>query len=249
MKQQALILFIVTLISGSLYAQRKLQQIEITPFLKWDCYSKFTYSTNSVTSNSVTIQGQSWGVNASYKIVLKKYNLKAGLGYFKYSFDNIDQINSLGGKSQTRIINYVPEVITPSITYTTNRYFYNTLTINIGLEKPIAFRQKLQLLTGLYLSNHFTFSQNYHIIQPYPKGYDYKSLDLRYWGVSVNVYTGLQKSFSKISIGPTLIIPVFSLWKQDEIFPQELNNDSRTKWLKGIGVGITCNYSLTKNNL
>jgi hypothetical protein len=50
--------------------------------------------------------------------------------------------------------------------------------------------------------------------------------------------------FQKISVGPSVILPVFDLWKTDKTFPGETNSGSRNKWLNVIGFGLSFNYLL-----
>jgi hypothetical protein len=56
----------------------------------------------------------------------------------------------------------------------------------------------------------------------------------------------LFKKTDKIEIGPSLIVPVFDIWKQDVVFPEENSADSRTKWFSGIGLGISINFLISK---
>jgi hypothetical protein len=233
-------------VSQGLIAQKSFGKIEVTPYYSWSQYPQFTYSVNSVTSNTVKTRGQSWGVNAVYKSSVHTFNFKVGFGYYKYPFDKIDQTNSLGGRSNNRIINYIPDGAVPSITYTTDKYSYNTFSVIFGLEKPIVFYKGVQIAAGIDLHNFFTFSQYYHITHPHPEGFNLKLYNFRYFGILANACSSLQKKFNKISIGPTLIVPVFSSWKQDELFPQETNYGNRSKWLKGVAVGLACTFYLTK---
>ena len=92
-------------IINSIGSKKEAPQIELTPFLRWDKYPDFTYAINSATSNKVRIRGTSWGIDASYKFSFRrKLSLKAGLGYYRYSFDEINQVNSLFGYSNERIV-------------------------------------------------------------------------------------------------------------------------------------------------
>jgi len=242
------VLLPLILLCGSVYGQSlKIEQMEIAPYFNWNSYPKFVYAINSVTSNAVIIKGQSWGIKASYKLPVNEFYLKAGFGYYKYRFNKIRQINTLGGKSSNRIIDYTPDdAYTPSINFTTNNYWYNTISLNVGIEKPFFLSKEMQIVGGVDVNNYFTFSQTYHITYPHPKGYDYKTSDKRFFGFSANVFVGLQKELKKFKIGPSLEIPIFSMWKKDKKFPQETNNDNRRKWLKGWGIGVTYTFPLTK---
>ena len=229
-------------------AQKPLNQIEINPYLRWDSYPKFVYTINTVTSNTVKIKGTSWGIDAAYKFPFSnKFRLKTGFGYYKHSFNDVDQVNSLFGKNDNRIIDYTPSgPMSPSILYATNKYWYNSIVVTIGIEKYIDISKSLQLFYGVDIRNYYTFSQQYHIVYPVPEGTNYRRTDNRYFGFSANLNAGVRKKFGKTSIGPSIILPVYDIWKKDGVFPQEENNKSRKKWLKGFGVGISCNYSLSK---
>lgn len=234
--------------SCSIYSQNKYRQLEIEPFFRWDTYPKFTYSINPVTSNGVVIKGRSWGTNVAYKFPTKKYYISTGLGYYKHSFNKITQTNSLFGNGTRRAINYIPDgPYTPSLIFVTDKYWYNTLSLNVGLEKDFALSKSTKFLAGFNLVNYFTLSQNYHVTYPAPEGTDYKTSRFRYFGFSTNLHVGLQKEIDKIAIAPILIIPIYDTWKQDKVFPQEENEKSRSKWLKGIGAGISIRYFLIQN--
>ena len=99
-------------------------QIEIMPFKRWDSYPAFDYAINAVNTNSVKINGASWGITASYKYPIKNnLYLKGGIGYYQYSFDKIKKQNRYG-ESKTRSINYPSPLY---ILFYTNKYSYNTL--------------------------------------------------------------------------------------------------------------------------
>lgn len=237
------------LIINSAFGQKPVNQIEINPYLRWDSYPAFVYAINPVNSNTVRIKGTSWGINAAYKFPVKnKLYIKIGLGYFKYSFNDIDQMNSLFGKSDNRIIDYIPsDPWAPAILYTTNKYWYNSITATIGVEKHIDITKSIQIICGADIRNYYTFSQHYHIVYPSPQGTNNKQTTNRHFGFSANLNAGLQKKIGRISIGPAIHLPIYDIWKQDEVFPKEKNSSSRNKWFRGFGIGIICVYFLNQN--
>jgi len=243
-----LLVICMLVINNSSFAQEAPNQIEFTPFLRWDNYSKFNYAINSVNSNTVGIKGMSWGIDATYKFsITNNFYLKAGLGYYKYSFNKIDQINSLLGRSDNRIIEYIPpDPWAPAIVYTTDKYWYNCIVGTIGIERQLAISKSVQLLCGVNIRNYYSYSQHYHIVYPSPQGTNYKQKHSRYFGFSADLNASLQKKMGKINLGPTFSFPIYNLWKQDEVFPQEENRKARNKWFSGVGIGLTCNYSLSK---
>jgi hypothetical protein len=232
----------------SVWSKKQSPQIEILPYSRWDSYPEFSYVLNGRPSTDyVKINGTGWGIYINYKLpVAKSIFIKSGIGYYKYSFNNIKKENTQFGKSTVRDIDYYSGPIAVDILYYTDKYWYNTINANIGVEKLFNLKKDMQITTALNINNYFTFSQYYHLSYNSPGSQDYKKNIGRYFGSSVNINASLLKKFTKISIGPSIIIPVFELWKTDETFFEETNSGSRNKWFRGIGLGISCNYSLTK---
>jgi hypothetical protein len=241
----------IFLYSSSSIAQKPLNQLEITPYLRFDKYPQFEYAINAVNSNKVKLKGTSWGVHSAYKLFISnKYYLKIGIGYFKYSFNDIDQINSLFGRSKSRVISYKPQgPWVPAIIYTTDKYWYHTITAAVGIERQMTLANDLHLVIGFDSRQYYSFSQNYHIHYPVPQGINYNPKTSRYFGFNVALNAGLQKKFGRISIGPQITLPIYDVWKKDNLFPQEKNGKSRKKWIRGFGVGIGCNYLLNRSRL
>ena len=238
MKPQVFVaLFLV--LNNSLFGQKLSKQIEISTYLRCDGYNSFTYPTSPVTNTTVTLKGISWGIQPAIKFPLK-YNIftKFGLGYYKYSFNNIQQYTHLFGTYNNREINY--PLGSSRLGYATSKYWYNTLSASVGIEKLFFIKHSLVLVGGFDVVNYYTLSQQYTIVSDIK----YRESNNRYLGFSANIHAGLQKKFGKVNIDPTMILPVYSNWEQDKIFPQESNNRSRSKWLRGIGIGITFSYSL-----
>ena len=220
-------------------------ELEVTPFMRWDSYPKFNYAINPVNSISLKMQGISIGFALAYKIFLqKKWNVKAGLGYYRHSFTNLKSVNTLFGPDEGRDIRYTPPgPYAPAINYYTDRYWYNTLTFSIGLSKEFEFKKNYRFSLGGLVSNYFTYSQLYHI--PYGTGrINYRSGYVRYFGNSFSITSSLQKNVGNWKIGPTIMIPVFDLWKQDVKFPEEENEQNRSKLSNAIGLGFTFSYRL-----
>jgi len=126
----------------------------------------------------------------------------------------------------------------------------------LGIEKSFELTKALTFIGGLNVKNYFTFSQRYHL--PYDNSFipqpelqienNYKTNSSRYFGLGAELNLAMLKKTGKVNIGPSLIIPVADLWKQDAIFPTETNLGSRNKWFRGFGVGIKLIYSLQKNH-
>lgn len=220
-------------------------QIEINPYIRFDSHPEFSYVLNGRPSTDyVKIKGTSFGLNLAYKIPLtKSIFLNPGIGYYRYSFNNIKKENTLFGKSDGRDINFISPLL---ISFYTNKYWYNTIALNIGVEKIFDFKRNIQVVTGLNINNYFTISQYYHLSFNPQGSQDYRKNNKRYFASSINLNASILKKIRRINIGPSLILPVFDIWKTDYAFPEETNSTSRNKWLRGIGLGISCNYSLIK---
>jgi len=242
-----LIFFIsFSILSNFTQSQIQVRQIEITPFVRIDKFPQFSYVLGGRPSTDyVNIKGTSFGLNLAYKIpITKSVLLKPGIGFYKYSFDNIKKENTLFGKSNVRNINFVSPLYIP---FFTNKYSYNTISANIGVEKIFNYKSSVQIVTGLNLNNYYVVSEYYHLSYNSIGSQDYRKKIKRYFGSSFNLNAGIVKKYKKVSIGPFFMLPVFDTWKKDYTFPEEANSGSRSKWLNGIGLGISSNYSLTKN--
>lgn len=246
------LIFYFSFFTNFLFGQENYNQIEIKPYLNMDWYPKFSYSINPTNSYFVKIKGTGWGLNADYKLsVRKNLYLKAGVGYYRYSFNKIESYNIQFGKGSARVIDFPSPLY---VIFVTDKYWYNTVSANIGIEKVFDVNKDWQISAGLSLTNYYTFSQTYHMTPDYPVGppnHKYKLKNNRYFGLSSAIELGLLKKIKQINIGPVLILPVYDMWKQDNVFPKnensaESNSDERHKWFRGIGFGINLNYSLTK---
>lgn len=244
-------IFIIS--SYSIYSQSKYRHLEIEPFLRWDSYPKFTNAINSIATYKLAIKGTSWGVNTAYRIPFKKgISFKAGLGYYRYSFNNIVSTHQSFGEGDRRVIDYPTQL---SIILGTDSYWYNTISLSLGLEKNLELNKDYRLIVGLAVRNYFTFSQRYHM--PYDNSFipqpqlqiqnNYKTFRNRNFGFGGELNIGVVKKLGKLHIGPSIIIPVYDSWKQDSIFPTENNSESRNKWFRGLGTSIKILYTLKRN--
>lgn len=219
-------------------------QIEIYPHLRWDNYPSISIPFNSVANTTITMKGKNWGVGLNYLVSLRnKLFVKGGAGYYKYSFDEIETFVRPFGPGQARSINYQGPY--SRYFYSCDKYWYNCISLTIGLEKWFILNKSLDVIAGFDLLNYYTLSQVYNIpVSNYHL--EYKTTNNRYFGLGFNVNTGIQKEMGRFHIGPTLSLPIFSAWKQDSVFPFEQNSSNRNKWVNGVQLGLTCKYSLTK---
>lgn len=248
---KSIVIVLSLLLSNNMVAQKGTSRFEVTPFFRFDKYPQFTYAINPVNTNEVNIKGESFGINFLYKIpVSENLYLRPGLGFYKYAFNKIDDVNSMFSNihDDSRIIDdYVPlGNIQPSLIYSTDRYWYNTVFINIGIERHLRLKKNLQAILGADIGAYYTISQNYHITYPSPKGTNYKLKNGRYFGNFFKLNIGFLKKVGEMEIGPVIILPIYDNWKKDSVFPQEENSMTRNKWLKGAGIGFSCNFLLSK---
>ena len=87
------------------------------------------------------------------------YGIYVGLDYYKYSFSKIRSRNSRG-TGDDRLISFQSPLF---IFFFSDRYWYNTLSLNIGGEKICKLKNDYSVTVGAALSNYYTFSQYYHI--------------------------------------------------------------------------------------
>jgi hypothetical protein len=220
-------------------------EIEINPFLRYDNYPKFSsqYSERNST-DYLRMQGISYGVAISYKHFLKNnLFIKAGLGYYNYRFDELNNINSLWQvKTSSRTISYNSPLF---ITYATDRYHYNNLLVRLGIGKEFYLNKETHLITDLSVMPYYSFSQYYHLTSnPWDGNLNFHKNRAMLFGFSSTISIAITKQYKNFQIGPSLIIPVFDLWKKDLVFLE--GNGYRDKWVNGIGVGIVCNIFLLK---
>ena len=117
--------------------------------------------------------------------------------------------------------------------------------MTVGFDKSFDMKKSMDFIAGFDIINYYTFSQCYNIPAT-NSDTKFKQSNSQYFGFSFIMNAGLQKDLGKVKIGPTVHLPIFRLWKQDAIFPGEQNSETRNKWLRGIGIGFTCTFSLTK---
>lgn len=244
---------VLIICSCSIFSQSKSRQLEIEPFVRFDKYPEFTNAINSIATYKLSIKGTSWGINTAYKIPFKNSLVfKAGLGYYRYSFTDIVSAHQSFGVGDRRVIDYPTQL---GITLGTDSYWYNTISMSIGIEKYFELNKDFIIIGGLSARNYFTFSQQYHM--PYDNSFipqpelqiqnNYKTFKKENFGFGGELNAGIIKKFGPVYIGPSIIIPVYDSWRKDSIFPTENNSESRKKWFRGIGTSIKILYTLKKN--
>jgi hypothetical protein len=230
-------------LAHNLPAQSQGRQLEFKPFVRIDKYPEFSYVLMGRPSTDyINVKGTSFGINLAYKIpIAKSLLIKPGIGYYKYSYNDITRYNTSFGTSDARNINFISPLLIP---FFSDKYYYNTLSANIAMERTIPLRNNYLGAIGVELNNYFTFSQHYHLTNNPIGSQNFKKADKKYFGTSGLLFFNFLKKVKKVTVGPSVLIPVFDSWKTDKIFYEETVNDLRSKWFKGIGFGISINYSL-----
>ena len=232
------------IISTCVIAQKLESQIEITPFFRMDSYPEFSYVFSGRSSvDYVKMKGRSFGANIAYKIPLNNsVFIKPALGYYRFSFNNIRNENTSFGVTNSRIIRFPSPLY---VIFRTDKYWYNTVSANFSIDKYFSLKKDIEILAGVNFNNFYSYSQYYHIVNN-PGEKTYRRHYGRYFGHSSLLQGGLIKKFGKLDLGISILLPIYDTWKQDNIFPEESNSQSRNKWFRGISTGLTFNYLIKK---
>lgn len=226
-----------------LFAQKRNKEIEINPYVRFDKFPQFSYNYGGrYTTDFLKMTGNSYGLHLSYKYGLKKhFFLKAGLGYLKYKFDNLNNTNSLTGKSHARPIDFVSPLL---IGYSTNKYHYNNIMMSTGIDKEFALNKGFKISASFDLTAYYTYSQYYHLtFKTFDGNQNFNKNNATLFGFSGTISTGITKQLNNLQIGPAIILPIFDSWRNDTVFLED-DKKGKNKWLNGVGVGIVCNILL-----
>lgn len=240
------VICIITILftSSCCFAQKRPNEIQLIPIIRYDWYPEITFNYGGrFSTDQLKMKGLSFGLNANYKYTLrKKINITAGLGFYKYSFSNLKRINSSSPSSGISKARPSEIPSNNNFFYSTYSYYYTTLSFNIGIEKLVEINKNINFFYGIGFSQYLKLKSVY---KTNFGGFVYKKKDLQLFAQTILANIGFEKKFRKINIGPHLLVPIFDSWHKDEVF-LEPRNEKRNKWLKGIGLGISCNYKLSK---
>lgn len=242
---------IFVFLSISTYGQVKLKdlkyglsRIEINSYFNHDKYPEFRHYVSPVSDDVINMKGNSLGIDIGYKFLAKKILLKPFLGYYRFSFNSIDNyVEAFNVHAKGRETILTPPYIDFPIA--TQKYFYDCFNVGISGERKIVDKKYLIISAGGAINNYITISQKYfHTYDnaAFPTANPHVSERVDYFGFRADMFAKLLFSVGKVHVGPVFSLPVFSLWRTDAIFPGETNNNTRNKWLNGYGLGITANY-------
>lgn len=226
------------------FSQNKNSSIELASAVRYDRYADFDdrYDNRSYTTR-LNLKGISWGVNVKYRFSIgDKWNAKAGIGFYKYSFNSITNFNPLvGATSNGREVNIVRANYP---LYITDNYWYNCINLNFQVERVFPVNTKYDVALGAEIDNFISYSQHYNV----PGDHSIEKINsFHYFAFSNNISLGLNKKLRTFYIGGNIILPVFDTWSNDKKLSQT-SIDSRKKWINGIGINFTIGYYL-KNKL
>ncbi|MBX3257966.1 MAG: hypothetical protein KF862_27795 [Chitinophagaceae bacterium] len=224
------------------YSQAYNNSIEGEFYFRHDKYPAFSYAPNATRMHKVNAAGTSFGGALAYRLQMQqRFFLKAGIGYYKYSFSKMKVYDPIFGESDGRLTLYEPPDNT-RVYLATPKYWYNCISVNIVPEYHFALGKNWLMAAGLGITNYLTFSQVYtfqNIENP-------RLGKFRYQGTSVTGQFSFLRQSGKLMFGPRIIVPFFDSYKQDDFFPSENVSLNRNKWLRGVGLGISCSYALKK---
>ncbi len=227
----------------TLVAQERSPKLEINPYYRYDTYPRISYRIDQrARIDTLQMQGNSYGVNVNYAIpAFKTYTFKVGLGYYRHSFTEITQTGIIYGRLLDGREIYYPNPT--AFFFITDRYWYNTVNVNLSIEKDVVLSKTVNLQVGISTGNYFTFSQYYHM----PAfDIDYNTSKVGYFGFSSSVNASILKRFNSVQVGPSLIIPIVDMWKKDALLPESNECSFKWKYFNGVGIGLIVNYALHK---
>ncbi len=230
---------------GSHLSQKQPARIEITQYFNIDKYPEFRVPVNPTYDHIISIKGVSWGMDVGYRMnVFRNIYIKPFVGFYRFSFNKIDNYNELfNTHAKARHITSPPGPV--FWTYSTDRYFYKCVNIGLSAENEFVKEKYLSFSGGLLINNYLTFSQKYFLTEnPNQIENPRKRSRTDFWGFRLDVFAKFSIPVNKFLVGPVVSLPVYTMWKTDSEFPYESNSDTRTKWIKGGGMGISISHTI-----
>lgn len=234
MKKSAL-LSLILLICNSSFGQSK-KGIEISFIGRYDRHANYVSNfAGRVYNDTIKLYGTNYGVNIIYREkIAKTISAYFGVGYYRLNIDKI--------KGSNRFVPSVPRSVrnidysddSTRLLYSTSQYYYDNLSITIGLDRMLTIKKDLNFCIGAEVIIYKTFAQKYRLF----KGSNYyithnsKPLEL-----GINLNGGVIKEFRKFYLRPSFIIPVYQILKGDKVFYED-SKMNISKWFNGMGVSF-----------
>jgi len=183
-----------------------------------------------------TGKATSYGINCNFqRSVYKKIFLIAGAGYFRQSF-HIVRPFSFDGDPGTNLL------------YSTKRYFYDNTHWLIGIGYYLNLNKETRV-KGLGSYNSLTSFRQYYEparltnVAQKPNEINKQKMKI---GSTIDLSVGIEKDIKRhLSVGLDAVMPIFSNWKNDEIFIKyDYSHDSQkiAENRFSIGIAFSCKY-------
>jgi len=183
-----------------------------------------------------TGKATSYGINCTFqRTVHKKIFLIAGAGYFRQSF-HIARPFYFDGDPGTNLL------------YSTKRYYYDNIHWLLGIGYYLNLNKETRARGSGSYNSFESFRQYYEPIRltntaQKPNEIDKQKMKI---GSSINLSVGIEKDIkTKLTVGLDVVMPIFSNWKNDEIFIKyDYSNDSQkiAENRFSIGISFSCKY-------
>ena len=212
---------------------------ELTSQIRRERQAHYTTRYGDVSyQNALKLYGTSIGVDLGFKKPLKNNCfIKPSIGYYKFHIGRIadHEIPSRAyPPSRFRPIKYRPDSL--PLGYSTDKYFYENLSLAIAGGRNLRLHKNLALTTELNFTYLATFSQHYNIT--YGSSRDYHTNNKGYFGYLIDYKIGMQKEFGSWYLAFNLIIPVYKEWRKDVVFLEDRNERIHTL-VGGCGISLT----------
>jgi hypothetical protein len=233
-------LFLLILSAASVVVGQNKASLEISLYTRYDKHADYTtrYGDRSFT-DALKLWGANHGLQFHYwHPIIKGLKAGVGIGYSKLGINKVRATSPRSSNAPGRTIDYTfPSGIKPLVS--TNKYYYNNLTLSAGLKYEQGISEKLFLTAAADFGYLYTFSQQYRI--PWgSSSIKYKTTNSRLLGFSVNASLGVLKKVrnDRYYVNPSLILPLYQQLNGDEVF-RENESVKMTKNLHGAGLSIS----------
>jgi len=181
------------------------------------------------------LYGISYGANVSYRKELTQTIFASlGFGYYRLGIDKIkgSMPFNIPGTRTVRSIDYDDGVTNRG--YATSKYYYDNLTVTIGLNKIDLLKERLYLDFGLEVIGQYSISQRYQLLDGRKH---YSTNNEKPLEFGVNATFGILREYKSFYIRPALLVPIYQNLKGDKVFYEDRNMNI-SKWFYGIGLTL-----------
>ena len=222
---------------------QNMESIEFSSTVRYDRHGKYVSNFAGRAYNDTTrLYGMSYGASLQYRReLLKNLSVYMGIGFYRLGVDKVRGNIPFGipGTRTARNI-YYDDGMT-NLLYSTDKYYYNNLSLTLGFTKSFPIENKLKIDISAEGVGYYSYSQRYDLNDGYRT---YTASNSKKVEFGANLLLGVCKEFDRFYIRPALLIPVYQNLKGDRIFFED-ENLNITKWFQGVGfmLGIGCKFS------